>query len=458
MFSVIWRILRRARSLRSRLVIGLTVVSLLGLAAETLLVYFEYHNTNTFLREHTLQEDGAALSSAVTWPEGARKPDLAPMIAARYSTPTRRFALVDEAGRLLAASPGVTAPLASVGRYEPRFFELDGDGGKPFYGLAQTYGETPHRFWVQVAVSGENALPFDTLLAEFSTDIAWLWLPFILLMLVVNLLIVHFGLRPLSRASAYASAIGPDTVSLRLPEERLPREVLPLVRAVNLALGRLEAGYESQRAFIADTAHELRTPLAVLKAHLGVLPDREIAQSLSEDVEAMERLVNQLLDLARVGVLYIDAGALADLHEIALDVAMHLAPLAIRQGRSIEVAAASGPVMVSGSYDFLFRALRNLVENALTHTPVGTTVTIELSERPPRLSVVDKGPGIPVAERTAIFERFRQSGRVDREDRRALGGGVGLGLAIVARIAAAHGAGITVDEAPGGGARFTLGF
>jgi signal transduction histidine kinase len=450
---VVWRILRRARSLRFRLAVGLTAVSLLAFTAQTLLLYLEYHNTNTFLREHTLQEDVAILTGGLAWPAVGQGPVLSPSVAERYGTATRRFAILDLGGRLLAASPGVTAPFISLTGSKPQFFELDGDdGGPPFYGLAQRSGTKPHRVLVQIAIRGGASLPFNSLLAEFGSDIAWLWLPFLLLMLVVNLLIVHYGLRPLRRASQYASAIGPDTASIRLPEDRLPREVLPLVQAVNRALDRLEVGYQAQRAFIADTAHELRTPLAVLKAHLGVLPDRAVAQSFSEDVEAMERLINQLLDLARIGVLRISVGDRVDLHEIALDVAMHLAPLAIRQGRSIEVTGAVGPVAIAGSYDFLFRAVRNLVENALSHTPAGTVVTIAVMEHPAALSVADHGPGIPEAEHAAVFERFRQ-GRAGRN-----GSGAGLGLAIVAEIAAAHGAAVAIDAGPGGGARFTLRF
>jgi signal transduction histidine kinase len=226
--------------------------------------------------------------------------------------------------------------------------------------------------------------------------------------------------------------------------------VLALVTAVNRALDRLEAEFGVQRAFIADAAHELRTPVAVLKAHVGILPQFVGLNALKEEVGALERLVNQLLDSARLDSLKVGPHDTADLNTVAADVASYLAPLAIQQNRSIEVVSNGHPVLIRGAADFLFRALRNLVENAINHTPEGTTVKIIVDD-PPAVRVVDQGPGVPKGEREAIFKRFWQ-GRRDR------GGGAGLGMDIAARTVVAHGGSISVEDAAEGGAVFFMRF
>jgi signal transduction histidine kinase len=229
----------------------------------------------------------------------------------------------------------------------------------------------------------------------------------------------------------------------------MPRDVYALVSAVNHGLDRLETAFDAQRRFIADAAHELRTPVAVLKAHMGVLSRFEGRDDLLQEVGTLERLVNQLLDVARLDVLELEADALADLVQVATEVVEDLGPVAIEKRRSIELIAPAQPVHIHGAHDYLVRALRNIIENALRHTPEGTTVSIAVTSNPPSLSVTDHGPGIRAEQREAIFSRFWQGGRDQK-------GGAGLGLDIVARTMAAHGGTISVSDAPAGGAVFTM--
>jgi signal transduction histidine kinase len=203
-----------------------------------------------------------------------------------------------------------------------------------------------------------------------------------------------------------------------------------------------------QREFTADAAHELRTPLAILATHLDALENREVAAALSADVARMSRLVNQLLSVAQLEALAVSADETADLQAIAVDVAASLAPLALKRDRSVAVTGAAAPVAVRGNAESLRQALRNLIENALQHTPAGTEVEIEVTGEP-AVHVSDRGPGVPPELRNRVVQRFW------RADRRK-GEGSGLGLAIVSRILAAHGGRLTVDDAPGGGARFSL--
>ncbi len=291
---------------------------------------------------------------------------------------------------------------------------------------------------------------FDSVLEEFVKDIGWIWVPFVIGLLLTNLIVARIGLRPLQLAAQQAESIGPSAVSTRLAKDGLPREVYSLVSSVNRALDRLEVAFHSQRRFIADAAHELRTPLAVIKAHAGILPKSVEIESLKEEISAVERLVNQLLDSARLDVVLVDPQDSTELNSLAQAVASQLGPLAINHGKSIEVVPSDGDVIINGSNDMLSCAVRNLVENAIRFTAIGTTVTVKISQ-PPMLQVRDHGPGIKMEEREQIFTRFWQGSR-------DTGGGAGLGLDIVARTVAALGGTITVDDALGGGAVFKLKF
>ena len=303
--------------------------------------------------------------------------------------------------------------------------------------------------WVQV-VFKDNEVIFDSVLEEFMQDIAWIWLPFVGILLVINLIVIRISLRPLSRASAQASAIGPSAVSKRLSEAGMPEEVLNFVRAINRALDRLEYGYKEQQAFIADAAHELRTPVAIMTTHMDLLPNFNGKAALKEELGSLKRLVSQLLDNARIDALRIAPSDQVDLNTLAADVAAYLAPCAISLGKTIEVYKSERPALVNGVYDFLFRALRNLIENGVAHTPAGSAVYIGVMN-PATLIVADCGPGIPRAERQAIFERFWQGNR-DR------GSGAGLGMAIISRTVTAHGGKIEIGDRRGGGALFKVTF
>ena len=206
---------------------------------------------------------------------------------------------------------------------------------------------------------------------------------------------------------------------------------------------------ERQRAFVADVAHELRTPLAILRTKLDNLQDEAAAAALRDEVDAMTRLVSQMLAFARYELFRPATGESADLREVCTAVATHLAPIAIYDDRSIEVLADGPPVVVNGSPQALEQAIRNLVENAVRYAPPQSTVTVRITDEP-AIHVIDRGTGVPEERRGTIFERF------DRADRR--GDGAGLGLAIVKRIADAHGASVEIYDPPGGGAAFCMRF
>ncbi len=206
---------------------------------------------------------------------------------------------------------------------------------------------------------------------------------------------------------------------------------------------------EERMTFAADVAHELRTPLAVLRAHLDSLDDADTNYQLIQDVDRITRIVEQVLAKSQIEAIQLGPDDMADLAQVSSSMAAYLAPLVIREGRLIEVVGAENPIMINGNTFALEQALRNLVENAIKYSARGSTITIEVSKTP-SIRVIDRGRGVPFEEREMIFERFH------RADRRS--GGSGLGLSIVRRVAEAHGGKVSVEDAPGGGSVFVLSF
>jgi signal transduction histidine kinase len=387
-------------------------------------------------------------------PDGVPRLSLPEPLAQLYSEAYGRsaFALLDPSGRVLLSS---LAGDRAITRTRPQakpfeYFELHRQGSDIF-GVTVTADVGGQPVMIQVSEDpGHRDVLIDDIVAEFFTRVGWVTAPILLLLLIIDVVIFRRALRPIIAASALAEKIGPARTELRLPEEGMPREVMPLVRAVNQALDRLEEGFRGQREFTADAAHELRTPLAILRTQIDMIDDCELAKSLRDDIESMSRLVNQLLDIAELETFVIGEGEVADLAAIATEIAAYIAPLALSQHKTVAVIGADRSVRVRGNADTLGRAIRNLVENALTHTAAGTTVEISVAAAG-ELRVMDRGTGVPNAEREQIFRRFWR-----RDRRRA--GSAGLGLAIVKRIAEVHGATVDVSDRAGGGAVFAIRF
>lgn len=260
---------------------------------------------------------------------------------------------------------------------------------------------------------------------------------------------VRTSLDPVERAASQAQAISPGRRDIRIDVAQLPSEVVPLAEAINTALERLEKALAAQKRFTADAAHELLTPLAVLKADIEMIEDAEITGPLSDDVEEMVGIVTQLLELSELESDEKIPDDLVDLRQIASDVLIKFAPLAIRNGIEPAMTGADDPVLVRGSHRALAGALGNLVTNAIDHATGATRLEIAV-EAGGRVSVIDDGPGIPEALRERVFERFHRAGGAEA-------GGRGLGLAIVRRVVEAHGGRVYVTDPPEGrGAAFVI--
>jgi heavy metal sensor kinase len=266
------------------------------------------------------------------------------------------------------------------------------------------------------------------------------------------------SLWPIAHITQTAAAIGATSLDERVEEPRSRDEVAELARTMNTMLDRLEHAVLGQRRLVADASHELRTPLAAMRSEIDVSlraddlspAARAVLVSAREEVDRMSRTVEDLLTLATAdeGVAIISAEP-ADLGDVAVAVAGGLRGWAAERGVHLELEAVD-PAAIIGDPGQLRRAVRNLVENAIRHSPVGGTVRVRctVGEATATIEVRDEGPGIPAELRTRIFDRFF---RADPSRRRSTGGS-GLGLAISRHIAEAHGGRVGVRSLSQGSA------
>jgi signal transduction histidine kinase len=387
-------------------------------------------------------------------PDGSWTLDLPPALQDIYSQAVARYAyaVLDDTGRVLFSSLKDRSPIFSADPRSSNVAYLETRrGNAAVSGVSLVKEADGRRVWVQVGEDlAHRDVIIDDIVADFFKRVGWITLPMLLFLLAIDIIIFRRALRPLLNASEMAKKINPNRTDVRLPPEEIPKEILPLMQAVNQALDRLEAGFRVQREFTADAAHELRTPLTILRSRVDTLADRGTSKALHQDIEGMARIVSQLLDIAELETFSIDPLEKADLRAICADVAEFAAPLALSKGKNIALSGSDASVWVNGNPEMLSRAIRNLVENAINYSPPGTTVEIVV-ESSGMVRVLDEGPGIKEDERELIFQRFW------RRDRRRTGN-AGLGLSIVQRIADTHAATISVENRPTGGANFSLSF
>src|SRR5262249_17080329 len=235
------------------------------------------------------------------------------------------YAIRSAGGRMIAASPPILADRISgwPGPGEdPSYFRLAGLGesSDSYYGLSVALDSAAGPLWVSVAHAGEAKTLVQSLLWEFGNDLTWIIPGFTLVTLAIGIFAIRGGLKPLRELSAMAAAIGPHTTSLRLPEKELPSEIAPLVHALNHALGRLEKGFSVQLEVTASAAHQLRTPLAIVTGALDSVVDCGELANLKRDVARMNRLVEQLLRVARLDAVSLDVSGPVDLEAVAREV------------------------------------------------------------------------------------------------------------------------------------------
>ena len=367
------------------------------------------------------------------------------------------------AGQVLAASANVQTrsafPLPEQPPWTTEIVELD-----QLYANDAT--DEPSRYRV-VAYGFDGPTGPATIFVAFSLEeieevvgvearIRALGLPVLILVLSAAMwVVVGRTLAPVEAIRAQADAITGSALDRRVPEPPHQDEIGRLARTVNAMLGRLQESAERQRRFVADAAHELRSPVASMRAQLEVASDgggegdvTQLIPDLLDDTLRMQRLVDQLLLLARS-----DGAPHAPQRSVDLDdiVGAVAADDAQARGVAIDLSAVEA-VQLIGDPILLEQMVRNLIENAVAHAEQEVRVGLRVTDRDAILVVSDDGPGIPADRREEVFHRFV---RLDTARDRAHGG-VGLGLSIVAEVVRAHRGTIEVGAAETGGAEFEV--
>lgn len=393
------------------------------------------------------------------------------------------FLVYAEHGRLIAASDdSATSSRMPVRRDLPRGFDRDSiprlvNRAQAGAVTANVSGLTGYHRAIAdlVTVRGERlivaAVQSRTALRQTLSRLTLAYVVAIPLFLVVAALTGYAlsgrTLAPIAKMSRQARAISASTLHERLPVANPRDELGELATVVNELLRRLETSFEQQRRFVANASHELRTPVAIVRAESEVAlaregrsetEYRETLRVVHDAADRLSRIVHDLFLLARA-----DAGPLPIrkeplyLEDMVADVVRSMRAVAGESDVRIEVASTTEAPFV-GDTELLGRMLLNLVDNAVKFSPADATVEVGLSryDHSYKLSVADHGPGIPPEARSHVFERFYRVDKARGHSERSVTSGAGLGLAIVQLVAEAHGGRAELARTSESGSEFVV--
>jgi two-component system, OmpR family, sensor histidine kinase TctE len=448
-------------SLRAGLLLRLGFVLVLLLTLDGLASYFTALHFANLVYDRWLIDSTRSLAQAVRAEHGQVRFDL-PRVALeifQFDEVDKTYFKVSSAGRGTiggdASLPDGTP--SRVGGLKLTFGTLHGNRVRVVSTLvAPGTAEDPVLVSVAETLAKRSTLTREILIGMAAPQIALLAIALLLGRIGVN-----HGLKPLTDLAAQIEARGQNNLS-PVPQSGLPREARVLVARINDLLERLSNAMRAQKRFVADAAHQLRTPLAAVLLHAeraerapDTSSEREALGALHRSVERAARVSQQLLALARTDPEAVSALELkpVDLTALTREVGEEWIPRALERDVDFGLSVPDHPVLVTGDERLLSEVLSNLIDNALRYGNPGGHVTLIVEGGPqPKLSVQDDGPGIAPEERPLIFERFY---RVQHGN----GDGCGLGLSIVDEIARLHRAKVEVTSgADGRGSRFTVVF
>lgn len=339
-----------------------------------------------------------------------------------------KYRVLDAEGQVMVSSEADQSPLMNfVASDEMRFSHMD-RGGSTLSVASIPFTFQGQRIYVQSGRSDRFAdLAIEAIAPAVFQSAATVTVLAVLLLTVVLIWLTGRALAPVRAISVEAARITPESIDQRLSTAALPEEIVPLVLAVNAALDRVQEGYRSQQRFIANAAHELKTPLAVLRAEIE-LDGAPGHQRYLRDIDLMAHIVQQLLQLTEASERSSYTFRPLNVVAVADDVLDFLMPLATSAGVVLTLTGMERCV-VRADRGALFGLLKNLVENAVRYSPQGASVVVDVTAQ--GMSVSDQGPGVPPHETGFLFERFwRNQARQTN--------GAGLGLSIVAEVARNH--------------------
>jgi two-component system sensor histidine kinase TctE len=433
-------------SISRQLILWLAIPLMLMALCGALVHYFNNVAPSVISSDRRLKEAAASLMAHVVVRDGQASLDLNP-----YRNPplpradSIRYAVRDSHGVVLSGDAQV--PAVAIGGESSQVLALSQLEGRSVRTLSTRFSSPAGVLTITVAdlkASGEREARLG-LMSTLLWDFAQLDITLVLVWLGIQL-----GLKPIRRLRDEIASRSP--LDLRpIVETSVPREIAPVVVTLNRLFGMLRTSVQSQQQFIADTAHQLRTPITGMQAQLDVLMNEQAAQpikarllTLQESIRQLAHSSNQLLSLARAdsAANAIAKNQIVDLQTIVNEVAAKFFDRALRSNIDLGVDAA--PAAIRADPTLLDDLLSNLVDNALKYTPSGGTVTVSAGEKNgrPFLGVEDSGAGIPIEERQRVRQRFYRMPN-------SRGHGSGLGLAIVDEIARLYDAAMTIESGSG---------
>jgi two-component system sensor histidine kinase TctE len=443
-------------TLHHQLLISLLAPIVLVTLISAVVSYYYAFNFATLAYDYSLFDSALDISRQTRIAEGKLRVDLprAALDMLESDKHDRIYYMVSDArGMFVAGHRGLPLPPGNAAPGKPVYYDGSYRGGSvriaALYSLvAGAPDENPILIQVAETLNKRHILANELLLGML--------LPELLLIVLVGALVwygVARGLRPLAVLQKEISNRSHRDLS-PLPEQNAPGEVRSLIRAMNELLARLSEALSAQQRFIADAAHQLRTPLAGLKTQTELaLRQKELdevrhtLQHLNTATGQTTHLVNQLLSLARAepGANRTQAQQPINLGDLARETTTEWVPRAIERNIDLGFDASAGAATIEGDTLLIKEMLGNLLDNAIRYTQRGGQVTVRVAAARNQvvLSIEDNGPGIPPAERERVFERFH----------RVLGSsaeGCGLGLAIVREIAQSYNADVRLGPGAGG--------
>ncbi|MBU2391583.1 MAG: HAMP domain-containing histidine kinase [Alphaproteobacteria bacterium] len=349
------------------------------------------------------------------------------------------YRVLDEAGSVVLSSPGsevIWPDSAAAGQPVPGSFEFQ-QRGVTMHGATEAVVHEGQTWYMQFTASTRF---LQLVYQAFSLPFTGMGITlFSLVLLFVFGASVYVTLRytfkPLRDVSNSAAEISPRSLHARLQTDAIPSEIAPLVVSFNNVLERLEHGYRVQQEFLATAAHELKTPLALIRAQIELMDDGRERKSLLNDVEHMTRQVHQLLHLAEASEIQSYRFAAVNVREVADEAVNYLQRMADTAEVRLVISGDSEPYWLADR-GALFTLLKNLLENAIQHAPRGSDVHVEVGSS---VTLRDWGPGVEEEQLAHLFTRFWRGAH--RRDH-----GAGLGLSICQEITTAHGWTLSVQR------------
>ncbi|MFL9984340.1 ATP-binding protein [Paraburkholderia sediminicola] len=445
------------RSLSARLWVTSIVALAISLTVlATAATYAFNHFPQQMLGQHEEMEGAAAIASGLRFDDAGRPVSVALPSEKAWLfevAPTElKYRVLDERGNVLLASKGAQEDEAWIAGDLSGFVDnvqRAEIGATLFEVLTMRVARGPAVFYIQTATAerfvdalvDSKVKPMPAIIKTIiviATIIFGLTFPFT----------VHRVLKPLREASRAAARITPRNLTTRLSIEGVPSEIKPLINAFNEALNRLENGFAVQQQFLASAAHELQTPLTLIRGQIELQPGIDDKELLFREIDLMARQVRQLLHLAEVSESQNFSFGEVNIVDVVQDVVAYLARKADRKEVALRLETTAASPSIWADRSALFILLKNIVENAINASPAHGAVVLIVDAV--SVQVQDEGPGIRQEYLPFLFKRFWRAPDA-RHD------GAGLGLAICKEIATAHEWRLTVSSLVSG-TRFAVWF